>query len=286
MCDAPLCSPILSGHINRFALSGSQEATRALASSADGRITLLIPGLPVVHCTLSAAFLGPKRLQVSSAGLIGRHYMSISGCRKQKSRYRPRRCPMPQPILCLDEEVYHFAKRFDALFSRPQYQYLVTVLLGLMECDGKRTLSGLLHEVGQALSLSGLSRFFSQAPWEPGAVVACWLRHFRAEMQPQVEAKREQERKAQPKRRGRRKEPPVTGYLIGDDEGVRANPKGARCKDWASTTRRPMTNGSSAIVWCKGSICCWIDAVPWLHICTGREKCVKPKTWRFPARSS
>jgi len=110
MCDAPLCSPILSGHINRFALSGSQEAARALASSADSRITFLIPGFPVVHCTLSAAFLGPKRLQVSSAGLIGCHYMSISGCRKQKSRYRPRRCPMPQPILCLDEEVYHFAK--------------------------------------------------------------------------------------------------------------------------------------------------------------------------------
>jgi len=134
---------------------------------------------------------------------------------------------MPQPILCLDEEVYHFAKRFDALFSRPQYQYLVTVLLGLMECDGKRTLSGLLHEVGQALSLSGLSRFFSQAPWEPGAVVACWLRHFRAEMQPQVEAKREQERKAQPKRRGRRKEPLVTGYLIGDDSTM-SKPKGRK----------------------------------------------------------
>ena len=115
MCDAPHCSPILSGHINRFALNCSQEAARALASSADSRIIFLIPGLPVVHCTLSATFLGPKRLHVSSAGLIGRHSMSISGRREQKSRYRPRKCPMPQPILCLDEEVYHFAKRFDAL---------------------------------------------------------------------------------------------------------------------------------------------------------------------------
>src|SRR5260370_1912644 len=138
MCDAPLCSPILSGHVNRFALSGSQEATRALASSADSRITFLIPGLPVVHCTLSAAFLGPKRLQVSSAGLIGRHYMSISGGRKQKSRYRPRRCPMPQPILCLDQEVDHFAKRFDPFFSRPQFHYLLTVLRGVIESTAKR----------------------------------------------------------------------------------------------------------------------------------------------------
>ena len=31
---------------------------------------------------------------------------------------------MPQPILCLDEEVYHFAKSFDALFSKPHYQVM------------------------------------------------------------------------------------------------------------------------------------------------------------------
>lgn len=41
----------------------------------------------------------------------------------------------------------------------------VTVLLGLMECDGRRTLSGVLREVGQSPSLSGLSRFLAEAPW-------------------------------------------------------------------------------------------------------------------------
>ena len=40
---------------------------------------------------------------------------------------------MPQPILCLDEEVRHFAERFHAVFFKPQYQYFVTVLLGLLE---------------------------------------------------------------------------------------------------------------------------------------------------------
>ena len=30
---------------------------------------------------------------------------------------------MPQPILCLDEEVCHFAERFRTVFSKPQYQY-------------------------------------------------------------------------------------------------------------------------------------------------------------------
>ena len=48
---------------------------------------------------------------------------------------RPRRCPMPVPIICLDEDVRHFAQRFQKLFSKPQFQYLVTVLLGLMLCE-------------------------------------------------------------------------------------------------------------------------------------------------------
>jgi len=124
---------------------------------------------------------------------------------------------MPQPIICLDEEVCHFAERFRPQFSKPQYQYFVTVLLGLMECDGRRTLSGMRSSVGQAPSLSGLSRFFSDAPWCAEEIVASWLRHFRAEMQPLVEAERQRQRDQQPKRRGRPKQPLVTGYVIGDD---------------------------------------------------------------------
>ena len=46
---------------------------------------------------------------------------------------------MPVPIICLDEALHHFAERFRKQFSKPQYQYLVTVLLGLMECKGRRT---------------------------------------------------------------------------------------------------------------------------------------------------
>jgi hypothetical protein len=66
---------------------------------------------------------------------------------------------MPQPLICLDEEVRHFAERFRSAFSKPQYQYFVTVLLGLLECEGKRTLSGMVSKVGEPPSLSGLSRF-------------------------------------------------------------------------------------------------------------------------------
>jgi hypothetical protein len=123
---------------------------------------------------------------------------------------------MPQPILCLDEEVRQFVERFRSVFSKPQYQYFVTVLLGLLECNGRRTLSGVLSKVGQPPSLSGLSRFFAQAPWLQEALVVIWLEHFRAEMQPLVEVEREQQRKLQPKGRGRPKQPLVTGYVIGE----------------------------------------------------------------------
>jgi hypothetical protein len=67
-------------------------------------------------------------------------------------------------MLCLEKDVCHDAKRFGAVFSKPHSQSVVTVLLGLMECNGMRTLSGLRHEGGQALSLSGLNRCFSEAP--------------------------------------------------------------------------------------------------------------------------
>src|SRR5947209_317889 len=99
---------------------------------------------------------------------------------------RPRRCPMPVPIICLDEEVRQFAQRFGKLFSKPQYQYFVTVLLGLMQCEGSRTLTGLLRQIAEQPSLAGLSRFLSEAPWEAMAVADRWLRYFREEMQPKV----------------------------------------------------------------------------------------------------
>jgi hypothetical protein len=104
---------------------------------------------------------------------------------------------MPQPIICLDDEVRHFAERYRTLFTKPQYQSFVTVLLGLMECEGRRTLSGLLREVAQSPRLSGLSRFLSQAPWTSRALVEQWLADFREELAPAVEAQRQRQRQSQ-----------------------------------------------------------------------------------------
>jgi hypothetical protein len=134
---------------------------------------------------------------------------------------------MPVPIICLDEELCHFVERYRQSFSKPQYQYFVIVLMGLMLCEGRRTLQGLLAQVAEAPSESGLSRFLSQAPWDEGEVAKQWLSDFRKEMDPQVNAEQARLRQVQPKRRGRPFIPLVTGYLIGDDSTMH-KPKGKK----------------------------------------------------------
>jgi len=156
---------------------------------------------------------------------------------------------MPVPIICLDEALQHFAERFSTLFSKPQYQHFVTVLLGLMQCEGNRTLTGLLRQIAEQPSLAGLSRFLSEAPWEARAVADCWLRHFREEMQPQVSAVLQQQRQGQAKHRGRPKRPVVTGYLIGDDSTIQKR-KGKQMEGLGvhhSTTEEKRVRGHSLV---------------------------------------
>jgi len=157
---------------------------------------------------------------------------------------------MPVPIICLDEELCHFAERFGEHFSKPQYQYFVTVLLGLMLFEGRRTLSGLLREVGEHTDLAGLSRFLSQAPWSQEELAASPLRHFRHEMQFVVEVERHRQQNQRPKRRGRPKQPLVTGYVIGDDSTM-SKPKGRKMEGLGrhhSTTEDKRIVGHSLVL--------------------------------------
>jgi len=67
----------------------------------------------------------------------------------------------------------------------------VTVLGGLLECEGRRTLRGIVSTMTQPPTVSGWSRFLSNAPWVAEALVVNWLEQCRAEMQPMVEAQRD-----------------------------------------------------------------------------------------------
>ncbi len=156
---------------------------------------------------------------------------------------------MPVPIICLDEMLHHFAQRFSEQLSKPQYQHFVTVLLGLMLCESTRTLSGLLCRIANGPSVAGLSRNLAEAPWETAAVVERPLQHFRDTMQPQVAAELQRQRQGPPKRRGRPKQPVVTGYLIGDDSTMH-KPKGKKMEGLGlhhSTTQDKRVLGHSLV---------------------------------------
>ena len=60
---------------------------------------------------------------------------------------------MPIPILCLDDELCHFAERYRPLMSKPQYQYFVIVPLGLMLSEGRPNAGGTVGVSGRAYEL-------------------------------------------------------------------------------------------------------------------------------------
>lgn len=124
---------------------------------------------------------------------------------------------MPKPIVCLSAAVCEFAELFRPCFSQRQWKYFVIVLLGLIECEGRRTLRGLLAVIGEKASLCGLSRFFNRWQWSAAEVAHTWLDRFRDQMQPMVQAEHQRQRAEREKRRGRPPATVVTGYLIVDD---------------------------------------------------------------------
>jgi len=132
---------------------------------------------------------------------------------------------MPKPIVCLSEQLRQYMEAFRHCFSNRQWKYFVIVLLGLIECEERKTLSGLLRMVGERVSLSGLSRFMNRYAWSEDAVAQTWQQRFRERLYPLVLAEHARLRTELPKRRGRPKRTVVTGFLIFDDS-VHMKPKG------------------------------------------------------------
>jgi SRSO17 transposase len=124
---------------------------------------------------------------------------------------------MRVPIVCVDERLRQYIQTFADCFSRPQFKHFVIVLVGLLLCQGKRTLTGLLRSVAVKASLASLSRFLSEARWSTCKLARTWRDRFDRSLAPQVAQHQADHRAAQPKRVGRPKTSVVTGYLIGDD---------------------------------------------------------------------
>ncbi|RPI97435.1 MAG: hypothetical protein EHM39_09495 [Chloroflexi bacterium] len=156
---------------------------------------------------------------------------------------------MSVPIICLDARLRQFCETFRTCFSQPQFKYLVTVLLALMLCQETHTLTGLLRQVADGQSVSGLSRFLSQSPWSAAEVAGAWIERFHEQLAEQVEAEHERQRHQRPKGTGRPRKTVVTGYLIGDDS-TQHKPKGKKMGGLGqhySTTAEQQVTGHSLV---------------------------------------
>ncbi|MBT9141065.1 MAG: hypothetical protein DDT30_01652 [Dehalococcoidia bacterium] len=154
---------------------------------------------------------------------------------------------MPTPIICLSESLRKFAESFGGCFSQRQLKYFVTVLIGLLECQERCTLSGLLRRVAVRVSLSGLSRLLSRWPWSESNLAAMWQARFREQTAPLVQAEHARQQAEQQKRRGRPRATAVTGFLIIDDS-THEKPKGRKMKGLGlhhSTTQKQRVKGHS-----------------------------------------
>jgi SRSO17 transposase len=156
---------------------------------------------------------------------------------------------MSLPIMCLDGQLRQYLEYFLVCFNGPQWRHFVTVLLGLMQVEGRSTLSGLVRRVVEASSVSSLSRFLSAAPWSAWTVAERWQRRFRERLMPLVEAEHARQASQQPRRRGHPKATAVTGYLIGDDSTqhkVRGDKMGGLGQHYSSSEDKPV-NGHSLV---------------------------------------
>src|SRR5881398_671408 len=109
---------------------------------------------------------------------------------------------MPLPIICASAALCQFVDAFASCLSKPQRKYFVTVLLALLLCEERRTLTALLRRILDARSLSGLSRFFSSAPWSEEEVAKTWRKRFDAQVRPRVIAAHQRQEQTRPKMSG------------------------------------------------------------------------------------
>jgi hypothetical protein len=76
---------------------------------------------------------------------------------------------MAQLIINQDATLRNDLEAFRSIFSIPQWKYFETILMGLLHCDGSKTLSGILRQVAVVVTMSGLSRFLISPAWSVAA---------------------------------------------------------------------------------------------------------------------
>jgi hypothetical protein len=124
---------------------------------------------------------------------------------------------MAQHIINQDATLRNYQEAFRSKFSAPQWKYFETILMGLLHCDGSKTLSGILRQVAVVVTMSGLSRFLISPAWSVAALEQVRYRQFQAQVQPLIVQAHREQKSRRARRRGRPQPTVVTGYLIMDD---------------------------------------------------------------------
>jgi len=124
---------------------------------------------------------------------------------------------MAQLIINQDATLCNYLAAFRSKFSAPQWKYFETILMGLLHCEGSKTLSGMLRQVAVVVTMSGLCRFLVSPAWSVAALEQVRYRQFQAQVQPLVQQAHSDQKYRRVKRRGRPQPTVVTGYLIMDD---------------------------------------------------------------------
>jgi hypothetical protein len=131
--------------------------------------------------------------------------------------FRPEKT-MPKPIICLSEWLCQALETYQSLFSSAQWRCLVTVVLGMVETEGRRTLSELTRQVADEIGVWTVSRFLNEMRWSPRLLMATWYEQFAQKIEPVVQMERQQHQRNLSTRLGRRvRVTSVTGHLIIDD---------------------------------------------------------------------
>jgi len=157
-------------------------------------------------------------------------------------------------MICLESSLRQYAEGFRGVFSSPQFQHFVTVLLGFVLSPQRCTLTGLQRRVAGSHSVSALSRFFSDAPWSCEELAHKWLTRFRQQLMPQIKAEHARQRAERPRRRGKPRRSQVTAFVIFDDTTVPKHTQGKQGRRMAgvgkhySSLAKGIVHGHSQIV--------------------------------------
>src|SRR3989338_5270743 len=93
--------------------------------------------------------------------------MTINGKNSAKC-FSPNRqeAPMEIPIISTSSNFDQFLEPFKHYFTNPQYRNFTHYLLGLIVCEGKRTVAHLVRSQSPEESYNRLHHFLSESPWE------------------------------------------------------------------------------------------------------------------------